>query len=433
MPETRTEKQEAFLCLDCFEVFYGGSAGGAKSAALILGALQYVDVPGYAALLIRRTSPELNAAGGLIDLSQEWLGKTDATWNGNRKRWTFPTGGKPAILELAHYEAGIKGQQKKYGGQYQYIGIDELTEFTESEYRFLFRSLRNPRDVDVPLRMRGASNPIGVGAPFVKQRFIVNGNRMITEEINGEMFTYERRFVPAKLDDNQFVDRNTYIRSLAALEPHILQALLNGDWDVKPPGKMFRREQFRIVPVAPADCWWVRFWDLAATPEDAGGNPSWTVGLKMGTNGSGIYYIADVRRARLAPADVKKLVIQTAIDPRDGPDVPVFIEEEGGSSGKMVTADYVKSMPQFKVEGRHPSGPKVARAVAFANQAGAGNVRLVQGAWNGTYLDEIEQVPSKLMDQCDSSSGAFNELVSGAWSASGDLVQTFGEYDRPDW
>ena len=434
MPETRTEKQEAFLCLDNFETFYGGAAGGAKSAALILGGLQYVDVPGYAALLIRRTSPELNAAGGLVDLCQEWLGKTDAAWNGNRKRWTFPTGGKPAILELAHYEAGIKGQQKKYGGQYQYIGIDELPEFAESEYRFLFRSLRNPHDVAVPLRMRGAGNPIGIGAPFVKQRFIVNGNRMITEEINGEIFTYERRFVPAKLDDNPFIDRNTYIRSLSALEPHILQALLNGDWDVKPPGKMFRREKFRIVPVAPAECWWVRFWDLAGTDEEkAGTNTSWTVGLKMGTDGSGTYYISDVKRAQLDPAGVKQLVIQTAWDPQDGFEIPIFIEQEGGSSGKAVIDDYIKSLPQFKVEGRHPTGPKIVRAVPFANKAGAGNVRLVQGAWNGAYLDEIEQVPSKMMDSCDASSGAYKELVEGSWSASGELVQTFGKYARPDW
>src|SRR3990167_11120355 len=224
--------------------------------------------------------------------------------------------------------------------------------------------------------MRGAGNPIGIGAPFVKQMFIVNGNRMITEEINGEIFTYERRFVPAKLDDNPFIDRNTYIRSLSALEPHILQALLNGDWDVKPPGKMVRREKFRIVPVAPAECWWVRFWDLAGTDEEkAGTSTSWTVGLKMGTDGSGIYYIADVKRERRDPAGVKELVIQTAMDPQDGPETPIFIEQEGGSSGKAVIDDYVKSLPLFKVEGRHPSGPKIVRAVPFANQAGAGNVR----------------------------------------------------------
>ena len=431
MPETRTEKQEAFLCLDCFEVLFGGAAGPGKSNGLFQSALQYVDVPGYAALLIRRTANELYSSGGLIDISKKHLANTDARWNGSLKRWTFPTGGEPSILEFQHYEAGMKGQQKKYGGTYQFIGVDEVTEFIEGEYRFLFRSLRKPEGMNVPLRMRCASNPVGVGAPFVKQRFIVEGNRMITEKIADVVMTYERRFVPAKLDDNPYIDRNTYIQSLGNMEEHLLQALLNGDWDVKPPGKMFRRESFKIVPVAPADCWWVRFWDLAATPEDAGGNPSWTVGLKMGTNGSGIYYIEDVRRDRLAPAGVKDLVKQTAMV--DGTDVAIFIEQEGGSSGKMVIDDYVKSLPQFKLEGRHPTGSKTARAVPFANQAGAGNVRLVQGKWNGAYLDEIEQVPSKLMDQCDSSSGAFNELVSGAWSASDDLVQTFGEYDRPDW
>ena len=431
IPQMRTEKQEAFLCLECLEAFYGGAAGGAKSWALLMGSLQYVDVPGYSALLIRRTSPELTAAGGLIDIAKEWLTDTDAQWNGSLKRWTFPTGGKPATLDFAHYEAGVKGQQKKYGGQYQYIGVDELTEFQESEYRFLWRSLRKPEGMAVPLRMRSGSNPIGVGAPFVKQRFVVSGNVVIKEKIAGQMMEYERRFIPAKLDDNPYIDRASYIQSLGNMEPYLLQALLDGDWDAKPPGKMFMRGSFKIVPVAPASCWWVRFWDLAATPEDAGGNPSWTVGLKLGTDGSGLYHIADVRRDRLAPAGVKDLVKQTA--EVDGPDVPIFIEQEGGSSGKTVIDDYVKAMPAFSVQGRRPTGPKTARAVPVANQAGAGNIRLVQGPWNGKFLDEIEQVPSKVMDQCDALSGAYNELVSGSWSAHEEIVSSYGSYDQPDW
>ena len=431
IPETRTEKQEAFLCLDCFEAFFGGGAGPGKTYALLMAALQYVDVPGYSALLIRRSSPELTAAGGLVDIAKEWLTGTDAEWNGSLKRWTFPTGGKPATVDFAHYEAGVKGQQKKFGGQVQFIGVDELTEFLESEYRFLFRSLRKPEGMPVPLRMRSASNPIGVGAPFVKQRFVLYGNKTVREKIAGQMMEYERRFIPAKLDDNPYIDRASYIQSLGNMEPHLLQALLDGDWDAKPPGKMFKRVDFKIVPVAPASCWWVRFWDLAATPEDAGGNPSWTVGLKLGTDGSGIYYVADVRRDRLAPAEVKKLVKQTAAV--DGPDIPIFIEQEGGSSGKTVIDDYVKSMPEFVVQGKHPTGPKTARALPVANQAGAGNIRLVQGSWNGKFLDEIEQVPSKVMDQCDALSGAYNELVSGSWSASEELVQSYGSYDQPDW
>src|SRR3990167_6573801 len=174
MLSTLTEKQEAFICLDdCLEVLLGGAAGPGKSIGLFQAALQYVDVPGYAALLVRRSAPELYASGGLIEISKKYLAGTDAQWNGSTKRWTFPTGKQPSILEFQHYEAGIKGQQKKYGGTYQFIGVDEVTEFQENEYRFLFRSLRRPEDMDVPLRMRCASNPIGVGAPFIKQRFIV--------------------------------------------------------------------------------------------------------------------------------------------------------------------------------------------------------------------------------------------------------------------
>ena len=319
--------------------------------------------------------------------------------------------------------------------EYQFIGFDELTEFTESQYRFMFSRLRRLEKMkQVPLRMRSGTNPVGSGAPWVKQRFITEGNKVVREKVAEQIIEYERRFVPAKLDDNPFIDKTSYIGSLGNLEPHLLQALLDGDWDVKPPGKMFRREKFRIVPVAPAECWWVRFWDLAGTDEEkAGTNTSWTVGLKMGTDGSGIYYIADVKRERRDPAGVKELVIQTAMDPQDGPETPIFIEQEGGSSGKAVIDDYVKSLPLFKVVGRHPTGRKIVRAVPFANQAGAGNVRLVQGVWNNAYLDEIEQVPSKMMDSCDASSGAYKELVEGSWSASGELVQTFGEYARPDW
>ena len=101
IPETRGEKQDAFLCLDCLEVFYGGAAGGMKSWSLPMAALQYVDIPGYSALLLRRTYAALSKAGGLIDISKQWLSGTDATWNAQLRRWTFPTG---AIVEFGHLE-----------------------------------------------------------------------------------------------------------------------------------------------------------------------------------------------------------------------------------------------------------------------------------------------------------------------------------------
>ena len=50
--EAPTPRQQAFLLLDCPEALFGGAAGGGKSSALLMAALQFVDVPGYASLLV---------------------------------------------------------------------------------------------------------------------------------------------------------------------------------------------------------------------------------------------------------------------------------------------------------------------------------------------------------------------------------------------
>ena len=62
----KNAKQRAFLQLDCREAFFGGAAAGGKSEALLMGALQYVDVPGYAALILRKDTQRLSLAGGLV-------------------------------------------------------------------------------------------------------------------------------------------------------------------------------------------------------------------------------------------------------------------------------------------------------------------------------------------------------------------------------
>src|SRR5215472_2116999 len=54
-PHLPTDRQRLFLELDCEEVLYGGAAGGAKTDALLMAALQYVTEANYNAIIFRRT------------------------------------------------------------------------------------------------------------------------------------------------------------------------------------------------------------------------------------------------------------------------------------------------------------------------------------------------------------------------------------------
>ena len=433
-------KQEQFLLNNDMELFYGGAAGGGKSSSILLGALQYCDVPNYSALILRRTFGELTKPGALISLAKQWLRGTDAQWSAFNKWFNFPSG---AILAFGYLDNDDDKWQYQ-SAAYQSISVDELTEWPlESTYRFMFSRLRKLVDMDVPLRMRSGSNPIGPGAVWAKQRFIIETGSdgktpsrkkfIMEDDETGETREYYRSYMPAKLDDNPYLDRLAYRASLSALSPYLIEALERGDWDVKPPGKMFRREWFsNRIPEEPIEIKYVRFWDLAATAEEKGGNPSWTCGVKLGYN-SGRWFLANVRRQRLSPYGVEQLVKATAED--DGPYCEIVIEEEGGSAGKNVTDHYIRALPNRVVRGWHPTGPKEHRAAMVANKCEAGHVIVVQGDWVGTFLDELEQFPpdtNKIKtDQVDAFSGAYIAQIEKNIDLTG--IVTVGERIRPDW
>lgn len=57
------------------------------------------------------------------------------------------------------------------------------------------------------------------------------------------------------------------------------------------------------------------------------------------------------------------------------------------------------------------TGSKETRATAFSAAVEAGNVKLLRGAWNDAFLNELENFPEGLHDdQVDAASDAFDEL-----------------------
>lgn len=401
-PEQPSLTQKVFLRTYALEALFGGAAGGGKSSALLMSALQYVDVPNYSAILFRRTYADLALPGAIMDRFTSWLSQVDdVRWNSNNYTAIFPSGARISFGYLNNSQDYLRYK----GAEFQFIGMDEVTEIRESDYRYLFSRLRRPAKgelAQVPLRMRCASNP----APnWVRQRFIVEGNK------DG------RIFVPSKLHDNPGIDADSYRQSLQALDPVERRRLEEGDWWTTTLGTLFERENFVIidaheVPQLSSSARAVRFWDLAATePSQSNPNPDWTVGT-LAMLDQGITYILDVKKARVKGEKVEQLIAQTAYE--DGPAVAIRMEQEPGSSGKALVDQYARYViPGYDFIGVRSTGDKVTRARPFAASVANGNVRLVRNSWLTEWLDEFASFPEACDhdDQVDSAVGAFTHLT----------------------
>ncbi|ANS05689.1 putative large terminase subunit [uncultured Mediterranean phage] len=402
---------------DLEEIFFGGAAGPGKSAAILAAAAQYLDVPDYSALILRRNFPDLAQPGGLIDMSHEWWDMTDAVWNQQLRQWRFPPHNN--ILMFGHMDD--KSQIKRYkGGEYQFIGIDEMTDFEKREAMFLHSRLRRRKTSKIPLRFRGASNPGGVGHEWVKERYVSYTGK-------------DRLFIPATLDDNPHIDKTSYLRSLDRLDPVTRERLLKGDWEVTEGGAMFNRAWFNNCfieekPVAIVAR--VRSWDLAAT---TGEQSKCTAGVRMSKTVEGFWVIEDVINGKWNTGQRDGIIYETA--QLDGPDVKVIIEQEPGSGGIAQVDHLIRFLAGFRVEAIKASGDKFVRAGAFASQCQAGNVRLVRGPWNSAYIDQLHNANPDdekhlYLDMMDATSGAFNYLIGRAhpgWS-----VETEDPEDREE-
>lgn len=172
-------------------------------------------------------------------------------------------------------------------------------------------------------------------------------------------------------------------------------------------GGMFQRAWFRVVEAVPDTirerC---RFWDCAATP----GGGDWTVGVKIARTADERYIVEHVVRGQWSPADVQRIVRQTA--DLDGPAVRIREEQEPGSAGKSVIADRTRLLAGYDYQGVPATGEKTTRWRPFAAQAEAGHILLVRGDWNQAWLDEVSAAPFTAHDdQLDAAAGAFSELA----------------------
>ena len=409
IPHRPTPKQHAFLFLDCLEALFGGAAGGGKTDSLLMAALQYVDVPGYAALLLRRTYADLALPGAIMDRSHDWLRGTAAWWNDRDKTWHFPSG---ATVTFG-YLASDADKYRYQGAELQFIGFDELTQFSEEQYTYLFSRLRRLEGVNVPLRMRAASNPGGAGHAWVYDRFMPD----LTPEAAEHRRKTGRIFVPSLLDDNPYIDRDAYQRGLAELDDITRKQLEDGLWVTDPSARPFDR------------LWWsgVNRYESAAGARVVGRYHSYDTATKTGQHNAYTALVVGEVTAdyRLLIREVwqDKLMVPYLADKvrdhaeagnRDGKLEAVIIEDMSSGTGIVQTlglgdAWLARLLVPFKPANY---GDKVQRAQQAALWCKRGCVLLPRPGEDAAWLHAFEQQVFNFPDtESKDMVDAFSQLV----------------------
>ena len=227
------------------ELLYGGAAGGGKSRFARMEALAFAcQVPGSATLILRRSFPDLNRAGGMIPMLRLEVPRQLATYHTSDRIWTLRNG---STIELGYLnsDADVSNYQ---GAEYQLIIVDEGTQQTEFRYRYLLSRLRASGELAEAMMRAGlrpraivTANPGGIGHAWVKARWI---DPAPPEQAWKPAPSLEdpdpgtRCFIPAKVTDNTAIDEG-YIKKLNSLPDDERRALRDGDWDVY-SGQRFR-------------------------------------------------------------------------------------------------------------------------------------------------------------------------------------------------
>ena len=261
-------KQGAAFQTVATEVLYGGAAGGGKSYLLRASAIRWcAEVPGVQVYFFRRTLPDLrdNHLRGPTSfhvMLEPYVATGNVKYRAVENEFEFWNG---SVLHLCYCDS--ENDVEKYrGAEIHVLMPDELTHFSEYQYRFLrsrvrIAGLKIPEKYAAVLpRIEAASNPGSIGHAWVKRTFISPKPANEVWRVPAEEGGMLRQFIPARLADNPYLTRDdpSYADRLRGLgADNLVRAMLEGDWDIV-AGQAFeklRRDIHCIEPFEPPNDW----------------------------------------------------------------------------------------------------------------------------------------------------------------------------------
>lgn len=249
------------------EILFGGAKGPGKSYLMRFAmSIWSMQAPGLQCYLFRRLFPDLwkNHMEGPTSFPN-MLGALEAadycSIVGHEVRWW--NGARIFLNHLQHE----KNLSKYQGPEIHVLGLDELTQFSESQYRYLRASVRLG-SWEPPEKLKGVfpriiagANPGGLGHAWVKRTFINHGpyklikcKKLPPDEDGQNEGPMLRQFIPARAEDNPELLRNDpdYLERLEGMgNLALVRAMREGDWNVI-SGSMFgdvwRNNRHVVVP-----------------------------------------------------------------------------------------------------------------------------------------------------------------------------------------
>jgi hypothetical protein len=310
------------------QLLFGGKAGGGKSDTLIgLATTRH-----RRSLLLRRLNKEVHF---LVDRTEEILG-TDKGYNGQDKRWYLPDGRLIMYGGCQHPgdEKGYKGEPKDF------IGIDEASEFLETQVDFLTGWLRS-KDPRQPVRLVLATNPptsidgewlMRWFAPWVDPQHPLFpwpiGKLLYFERLKDGSFRWEtelfeialpsgkivrslsRTYIPAELEDNPDYAKTDYSARLAALPEELRRRYERGEWF----GNVVD-DEWQVIPTA-----WIEAAQARWTPEPPAETPMTAMGVDIAQGGADNTVLAPRHNEWFGP-----LVKAAGTETPDGPSAAALV------------------------------------------------------------------------------------------------------------
>ena len=224
---------------------YGGAAGGGKTD-LLLGTARWEH---QQSIIFRRVFPNLR---GIEARAREMYAPEDG-YNESLHRWKFRDGRQIEFASL-QYEKDVSNYQ---GQPHDLYGFDEITEFSEIQFRFVIgwnRSAKKGQRCRVictgnPPTSQDGQWVIQFWGPWLDENHpnpakpgelrwfttvegrdqeMPNGDPV---EVNGEMVTpLSRTFIPARVQDNPALQGTNYLATLQALPEPLRSKFLFGDF-----------------------------------------------------------------------------------------------------------------------------------------------------------------------------------------------------------